>query len=218
MRMSWNPDYFIHGANILLLVAYTVRDIFWLRVFALASSLIAMPYFALQPTPLWEALSWSALFAAINLFQSWRLFVERRPVKLTAEEQHVRQLIFRDLPPRKFLQVLSIGAWTTVQTGEKLLERGKSAEALSLIVRGSVRVTRDQRVLGELVPGDIVGSALILTGAPADVDAVAVEQVRSVRWEVGPLNRYLAGNLETRLMMQNYLGRDLAEKLTRSLR
>jgi Popeye protein conserved region len=218
MRMSWNPDYFIHGANILLLVAYTVRDIFWLRVFALASSLIAMPYFALQPTPLWEALSWSALFAAINLFQSWRLFVERRPVKLTAEEQHVRQLIFRDLPPRKFLQVLSIGAWTTVQTGEELLERGNSAEALSLIVRGSVRVTRDQRVLGELVPGDIVGSALILTGAPADVDAVAVEQVRSVRWEVGPLNRYLAGNLETRLMMQNYLGRDLAEKLTRSLR
>jgi Popeye protein conserved region len=218
MRMSWNPDYFIHGANILLLVAYTVRDIFWLRVFALASSLIAMPYFALQPTPLWEALSWSAVFAAINLFQSWRLFVERRPVKLTAEEQHVRQLIFRDLPPRKFLQVLSIGAWTTVQTGEKLLERGKSAEALSLIVRGSVRVTRDQRLLGELVPADIVGSALILTGASADVDAVAVEQVRSVRWEVGPLNRYLAGNLETRLMMQNYLGRDLAEKLTRSLR
>ena len=215
--MSLKPEYFIHGANVLLLVAYTVRDIFWLRVFALASSLIAMPYFALQPTPLWEALGWSALFAAINLFQSWRLFVERRPVKLTAEEEHVRQLIFRDLPPRKFLQVLSIGAWTTAQTGERLLERGKSA-ALSLIVRGRVRVTRDERVLGELVPGDIVGSALILTGAPADVDAVAVEQVRSVRWEVGPLDRYLAGNPETRVVMQSYLARDLAEKLSRSLR
>jgi CRP-like cAMP-binding protein len=187
-------------------------------MFALASSLIAMPYFALQPKPLWEALGWSALFAVINLFQSWRLFVERRPVKLTAEEEHVRQLIFRDLPPRKFLQVLSIGTWTTAQTGERLLERGKSAEAVSLIVRGRVRVTRDERVLGELVPGDIVGSALILTGAPADLDAVAVEQVRSVRWEVEPLNRYLAGNLETRVVMQNYLARDLAEKLSRSLR
>jgi hypothetical protein len=97
--MSLNPDYFIHCANVLLLVAYTVRDILWLRVFALASSLIAMPYFALQPKPLWEALGWSALFAVINLFQSWRLFVERRPVKLTAEEEHVHQLIFRDLPP-----------------------------------------------------------------------------------------------------------------------
>ena len=58
--------------------------------------------------------------------------------------------------------------------------------------------------------------ALILTGAPADVDAVAVEQVRSVRWEVGPLDRYLAGNPETRVVMQSYLARDLAEKLSRS--
>jgi hypothetical protein len=166
---------------VLLLVAYTVRDILWLRLFALASSLIAMPYFALQPTPLWEALGWSVLFAAINLFQSWRLFVERRPVRLTEEEEHVRQLVFRALPPRKFLQVLSLGAWRTAQAGEHLLERGKPAESVSLIVRGTVRVTRDERVLGELGAGEIVGSALILTGAAADVDAVAVEQVRSMR-------------------------------------
>ena len=121
------------------------------------------------------------LFAAINLFQSWRLFVERRPVRLTEEEEHVRQLVFRDLPPRKFLQVLSLGAWRTAQAGEHLLERGKPAESVSLIVRGTVRVTRDERVLGELGAGEIVGSALILTGAAADVDAVAVEQVRSMR-------------------------------------
>jgi hypothetical protein len=71
---SFNPDYFIHGANVLLLLAYSVRDILWLHVFALASSLIAMPYyFFLQPTPLWAALAWSTLFAAINLFQSRRL-------------------------------------------------------------------------------------------------------------------------------------------------
>ena len=215
--MTVNPNYFIHAANVLLLVAYTVRDILWLRLFALASSLIATPYFALQPTPLWEALGWSVLFAAINLFQSWRLFVERRPVRLTEEEEHVRQLVFRDLPPRKFLQVLSLGAGRTAQAGEYLLERGKPAESVSLIVRGTVRVTRDERVLGELGAGEIVGSALILTGAPADVDAVAVEQVRSVRWDVGPLDRYLAGNPETRVVVQSYLARDLAGKLSRTL-
>ena len=46
---SFNPDYFIHGANVLLLLAYSVPDILWLRLFALASSLIAVPYFFLQP-------------------------------------------------------------------------------------------------------------------------------------------------------------------------
>jgi hypothetical protein len=29
-----SADYFIHAANILLLVAYSVRDILWLRLFA----------------------------------------------------------------------------------------------------------------------------------------------------------------------------------------
>jgi CRP-like cAMP-binding protein len=212
-----NPNYFIHAANVLLLVAYTVRDILWLRLFAVAAALTSIPYFALQPTPLWEALGWTVLFAAINLFQTWRLLLERQPVKLTAEEEHLRKLAFGSLPPRKFLQVLSIGAWTTAKTGERLLERGKAAKALSLIIHGKVRVTRDEQVLGELVPGDIVGSVLILTGAPADVDAVVVEDVRSMRWEVEPLDRYLAGNPETRLIMQNYLARDMAEKLTRTL-
>src|SRR5271157_5419473 len=96
---TMNPNYFIHAANVLLLVAYSVRDILWLRLFALASSLIAIPYFALQPTPMWVPLSWTFIFAAINLFQSWRLFLERRPVKLTPEEEEVRRLVFRDLPP-----------------------------------------------------------------------------------------------------------------------
>ena len=63
-----DPSYFIHAANVLLLMAYSVRDILWLRLCALASSLIAIPYFILQPTPLWAPISWSVLFAAINIF------------------------------------------------------------------------------------------------------------------------------------------------------
>ena len=215
--MGTRIDYFIHAANILLLAAYSVRDILWLRVFAAASAMIAMPYFLLQPTPLWAALAWSVLFTAINIYQVWRLFVERRPVKLTAEEEEIRRLVFQDLPPRKVLQILSIGAWTTAEVGEQLLEHGKVVDAVSLIVRGSVRVTRDECVLGELAAGDIVGSALLLSGTPCDVDAVVMEPLRAIRWQIGPLDRYLAAHPETRIIMQKYLGRDLAGKLKRAL-
>jgi hypothetical protein len=209
----FDPSYFLHAANILLLVAYSVRDILWLRLFAVGSSLIAMPYFIHQPKPLWEAIIWSSIFAAINSFQSWRLFLERRPVKLTPEEEEVRRLVFGNLPPRKVLQILSIGTWSTVEAGEPMLERGKAVEAISLIVRGKVRVMRDDRVLGELVAGDIVGSALLLSGAPADIDAVVLERVRSMRWEIGPLDRYLAANPDTRIILQEHIARDLAGKV-----
>jgi len=210
----FKPSYFLHAANILLLVAYSVRDILWLRLFAVAASLIALPYFILQPEPLWEPIIWSSVFAAINLFQSWRLFVERRPVKLTPEEEEIHRLAFPDLPSRKVLQLLSIGAWTNAEIGERMLERGKRVEAISVIVRGKVRIARDDHVFGELVAGHIVGSTLLLSGVIADVDAVVVEPVRCIRWEVEALDRYLSANLETRIVLQKYLARDLATKVS----
>jgi len=111
----FNPNYFIHAANLLLVVAYSVRDIMWLRLFAVASSLISLPYFVLQPTPQWAPITWSLLFAALNLVQSFRLYLERRPVKLTADEEEVGRLAFPGLPARKVLQLVSLGAWTTAE-------------------------------------------------------------------------------------------------------
>jgi len=212
---SFSPNYFIHAANVLLLVAYSVRDILWLRLFAVGAALISIPYFVLQPTKLWAPLSWSVVFAAINLFQSWRLFIERREVKLTPEEEDIRRLVFRDLPPRKVLQVLSIGSWTTLEVGQRLIEKGKLPETVSLIIRGKVRVARDGGVLGDLIAGDFVGSALILSGIPAEVDAVTVEPGRAMRWEVGALERYLTANPETRTVMLQHVARDLAAKVER---
>jgi hypothetical protein len=210
---SFNLDYCIHAANIFLLAAYSVRDILWLRLFAVASSLIAIPYFLFQPTPLWAAFGWSILFTGINLFQTWRLFLERRPVKLTPDEEEVRRIVFGDLPARDVLRVLSIGSWTTTESGERLLERGKSVQSISLIVRGIVQVTKEGRVLGELGPGGIVGSALALSGAPAEVDAVSVEPACTFRWDVATLERYLNAHPETRNVLQRHLVRDLAGKL-----
>ncbi len=212
---SVNLNYFIHAANILLLGAYSVRDILWLRVLAVASSLAAIPYFLLQPTPLWAAFGWSVLFTVINIFQSWHLLVERRPVKLTAEEDEVRRMVFSDLPPRKVLQVLNIGSWVTAAPGERLIERGKPVEYISLLVHGKAQVAMDDHVLGRLGAGDLVGSALLMTGAVADVDAFTVEPARLVRWEAATLERYLNANPETRNLFQRHLARDLAGKVQR---
>jgi hypothetical protein len=211
----FTPDYFIHAANVLLLIAYSVRDVLWLRLFAVAASVIAIPFYVMQPTVLWAPLAWSVVFAGINLFQSWLLFIERRPVKLTAEEEEIRRIAFQDLPPKKVLQVLSIGSWTNVQVGEHLIERGKLPDAVSLIVKGKVWISKDERVLGELIVGDVVGSALILNGIPSNVDAMAVEPVRAMRWQIGTLEKYLSANPETRTVMQRHLARDLAGKIGR---
>jgi CRP-like cAMP-binding protein len=63
--------------------------------------------------------------------------------------------------------------------------------------------------------GDFVGSALILSGVPAEVDAVTVEPGRAMRWEIGALERYLSANPETRTVMLQHVARDLAGKVER---
>jgi hypothetical protein len=208
-------DWFIHAANILLLAAYSVRDILWLRALAVTSAIAAIPYFLLQPTPLWAAFAWSVLFTGINIFQLWRLILERRPVKLTPEEEQVRQLAFRDLPTKKVLQVISLGEWASGSPGEQLIERGKPLESIALIVRGKVQATEKGRLLGELGPGEIVGSALLLSGAPAEIDAVTTEATRTLRWNAATLEKYLDANPEARNLFQRHLARDLAGKVER---
>jgi len=71
------------------------------------------------------------------------------------------------------------------------------------------------RVLGDLGSGELVGSALLLSGAVAEVDAVTTEPARTVRWQAGTLERYLNANPETRNLFQRHLARDLAGKLQR---
>ena len=215
--MGWfNLDYCIHAANVLLLAAYSVRDILWLRVFAVASSVMAMPYFLFQPAPLWAAFGWSVLFTAINLFQTWRLYRERRPVQLNPDEEEVRRLAFADLPPREVLHVISIGSWTSPQPGEHLIEAGKPVDSISLIVRGKVRMTKQSGgVLGDMGAGEIVGSTLLLSGAKAEVNAVSIEPLRALRWEAATLQRYLDAHPDTRNVFQRHLARDLAGKMLR---
>ena len=210
---SLNLDYFIHAANILLLAAYSVRDILWLRVFAVGSSVIAMPYFLLQQTPLWAAFGWSVVFTAINVLQMSRLLAERRPVQLTSEEEEVYRRVCSGLSARKFLQLLGVGSWISSPTGERLIERGRALESISLIVRGRVQISNAGNVLGNLGPADIVGSALLMGGVVPDVDAMTAEPTRTIRWNVESLQRYLDANPDTRNLFQQHLARDLAGKL-----
>ena len=84
-------------------------------------------------------------------------------------------------------------------------------------MRGRVRVSTDEGVLGDLVAGNVAGSLLLLSGAPANVDAVAIEPVRGLSWEVETLERYLSANPEVRIVLQRHMARDLAGKLSRLL-
>ena len=82
--MKFEPlNLLVHFANVLLLISYSVRSMLWLRWFAVASAVTALPYYLAQEEVLWPPVLWALVFIALNLYQIARIYAERRPVVLS---------------------------------------------------------------------------------------------------------------------------------------
>jgi hypothetical protein len=211
-------DYLVHFSNILLLVAYSVRDILWLRWFAVAAALTNIPYFLFQGTVLWPPIFWALIFTAINLYQIARLYVERRPVVLSEDEQKLYDLGFRSLRPREFLSLSLAGEWKSAAAGERVVTEGQPVSHLCIAINGSAEVRKQGEHIGTLKPGHIIGNALAITGEPSPVEMAFAEPARYMCWPLPSLRRFVDNRPDLRVILQGLVNRDLARKLENVLK
>ncbi len=212
--MSIQPaDYLVHLSNILLLVSYSVREILWLRWFAVAAAVTNIPYYLVQSDVLWPPVLWGAVFMAINLFQIARIYQERRPVVLSADEQKLYDLGFRSLRPREFVSLVLAGEWKTAAPGEMVLEQGKRPDAVCIAISGNAEVRRQGAPVGVLEPGQLIGTMLVVTGEPSPMDVTFTEAARYICWPLTSLRSFLDRRPELRVALQRFVNRDLAHKL-----
>ena len=206
-------DYLVHFSNIMLLIAYSVRDILWLRWFAVAAALTNIPYFLLQGTVLWPPVLWGLVFTAINLYQIARLYLERRPVVLSEDEQKLYDLGFRSLRPREFVALSLAGVWKSADAGKRIVTEGQPLSSLCIAITGSAAVDKGGQRIGTLKPGQIIGSALALTGDPSPVAMTFTEPARYLSWSLPSLRRFVDQRPDLRVALQGLVNRDLAGKL-----
>ena len=214
--MSVQPvDYLVHFSNILLLVSYSVRNILWLRWFAVAAALTNMPYFLMQPSILWPPVLWAGVFTTINLYQIWRIYMERRPVTLSPDERTLYDMGFHSLTPRDFVALVMVGAWRDATAGDKMLSEGQPVSSVSVAIRGTVRIHGQGRELGLLEPGHLVGTAAALVGKPSPFEATFTEPGRYITWPLAKVRRFTEGRPELHSALQQLVNRDLARKVER---
>jgi hypothetical protein len=210
-------NYLVHFSNILLVVSYSVRNILWLRWFAVAAALTNIPYFLLQDTVLWPPVLWALVFTAINLYQIVRIYLERRPIVLSQDEQKLYDLGFRSLRPREFVSLSLVGEWKNAEAGEKVVTEGEPVSSLCIPITGSADVRKQGARIGALRPGHIIGTALTLTGEPSPVEVTFTEPARYMRWSLPSLRSFMDKRPELRITLQGLVNRDLAGKLERVL-
>jgi CRP-like cAMP-binding protein len=202
-----------HVANGLFLLSYAVKDILWLRVITVLAGLTLLANFFQAEPPPWPAIAWNFVFFAINITRIYLLLLERRPIPLSADEQHLANLVFRTLRPRELVRLLGVGTYVDHPEGARLVTRGEKLDHLLLVVRGTARVVLDGAPAIEIRDGTFVGELGYLTGKPPGADVIATSSLRVVYWPVDGLREFLDDNAELHSTMQQVLGADLAAKL-----
>jgi hypothetical protein len=202
-------DAWIMMANTLYLGSYLVREILWLRVLTVVAATLLIPYYYLQPSPLWTAIAWNVVFTAINLGWIGRLLSERRPVHLSEDEQRLYQLAFRTLTPREMARLLALGRWEDVEPGRCLVEHDRDLERLSIILRGRAEAKMDGVQVAELGEGRFVGELAFVGDQEAPLSVVVVEPTRIMSWPRGAFQKLLKDFPDLGLALQASLGDEI---------
>ena len=206
-------DLLIHGANVLYLFSYLVRDILWLRALTVVAIVTLMIYFVLEGS--WIAFGWNVVFLGINLVQIVRLLLERRPIDLEPREERLYHLAFRALTPREFRGLATVGAWSTSPGGTSLVAEGTALDELRVICEGEAAVKVSGATVATLGDGHFVGEMSYLTGDPTCASVETVSETLSLHWDRATLDRWLEANPSVRASLQQIVGTDLVGKLRR---
>ncbi len=206
-------DLLIHAANVLYLFAFMVRDILWLRILTVIAAACLIPYFYYRPEPLMTPIYWNLVFTALNIYWIARLLWERRPVKLSAEEQRLCELVFRTMTPREMIKILKLASWENAAAGECFVVRGQRLDRLMVIYSGKACVEVDGRNVTELQPGQFIGSISYVTEETAPANIVSIEPTRYVCWTKSELKDFMNKNPDLHTALVTTLAVDLTKWL-----
>ena len=200
--------------NVLYLLAYSVRDILWLRILTVMANLFLIIYYYSCPTGAqYAAIGWNSLFTAVNIVQIVLLILERRPVFFAEDELRIYRTIFHTLKPREFSKLLEIADRKKAGVGDKLLEQGKLVTELLLISSGSGTVELDGRHVAEVAAGQFVGEMGFLTEQEASARVTASVPTEYLAWPTEELRALLIETPELHVKVQGILGTDMVAKL-----
>jgi hypothetical protein len=208
-----DPNYLINIANLLILVAFAVRDVLLLRFLFLAGSVFAIGYYYLQSPPLWVAIAWTVLYCAIHAFWIVRIAMERRPVTLTPDEETLHRLGFRSLDRRKFARLAGFGRWQDAGKGQELAKEGEQVKEILALVSGKIAARTKGQTLGELGPGDLMGTAGAILNNTYECDFVVETPCRYIAWQIAEVQKFLDKDPDLRAQIRTIVNEDLATKI-----
>ena len=203
-----------HVSYVLLITSMMMRNMNWLRFFAiLAGSISSVYYWMLSDM---VSMFWEAMFTLVNLGQFLILQIENRRGKFSEEETMFIKTCLPDVERAHARRLVKIGAWTEVQEGSILVTQDTIPQSLQFIVSGSARVIRNEKEIGLVKTGDFVGEMSYLTKNAASATVITSEATRYLAFDRLGLNEHLERHPEVRQAFEASFNRNLVDKLAKA--
>lgn len=190
---SFDPTWFGYGALAALLTASFVARVDHVRLGLAIAALLALPVAILG----WNGGGYTLLILAIlivNLGLIARLWLSRRNVRFSGEEQQLRSRHFDGLDVVAARALIDQGHWISARRGEVLIHENEAAPCLFYLSEGTATVRREGRDVGVLGDGALIGEATVLDGAHATGTVVLTSDSRLWFIPAAALRAYLAVN------------------------
>lgn len=203
-----------HIAYVLLIVSMMMRNMNWLRFFAiLAGAISAIYYWTLAD---YVSMFWETLFSLVNLGQFVLLQIENRRGRFSEDEAKFVKTCLPDLERAHARRLMKIAAWTEVQEDVVLIEEDTCPKELKFMISGEARVEREGRSIGIVREGDFLGEMSYLTGKQATASVITLKPTRYLAFDRATLKVHLEKYPEVRHALEASFNRNLVDKLVKT--
>jgi hypothetical protein len=194
----------------LLILSVLMRDISWLRTFAIAAG-TGRILFEDPGTAFWES-----ILVAVNLTQLTLLWLANRKRNYSPATEQFLSTFDPRLSNAPAHELVRAGIWHEAPAGSMLTVQGESVNALLYVSSGTVRIEVNGNAVGSCSTGDFLGEMTWQSGNPATATAIAADTVKYLRFERKRLQHLLNRRAELKFALQTSFNRNLIEKLGRA--
>lgn len=217
--MRWIDATFGHGAWLAQLAGFTL-------VIALcfpASIKLRLGVFASAAITLIFALSvgyhrtlgfWAGLVIALNAVKIAQFELSERGTRFSDRDEHLRNAMLDGLSRPQARALIDCGNWVNGKTGERLMAEGAATTHLYFLHKGAAAASLAGSAVGSCQPGDLIGDATAISGAPATatVNLTAPSELWCI-W-ADELRKYLVLHPQVRSALERGLNDALRDKLS----
>lgn len=202
----------VHGASALYVIAFLVKNQLVLRSIVLLATAMYIAYYYFAPAvPLWEAIWWSAILGAANVYVMVQLLLERTTFAMSDRERALYGH-FSTMMPGEFRRLLKIAEWNTPDTPFELTEQERICDHLHYLLEGGADIQKNGRHFMVKAPS-FIGEVSYFLGGGASATVIAHPASVVVSWPRARLDRLIAKQPGIRIALHGLLNTDMAAKV-----